>query len=100
MRRKEMARIRPSVGELLTPSLQAASMRFVYLLLALGGAEACGGCAVVAVVSAVGSAGVSAVSTAGSVAASGASATLSGASSLARSAPRIDGSDKARAANN
>jgi len=75
-------------------------MRFAYLCLALLGAQASSGCAVVAVVGAVGSAGVSAVSTVGSVAASGANATLSGASSLARSAPRIDGSDKARAADN
>jgi len=82
------------VGELLTSSLHAAAMRFVYLLLALAGAHATTGCAMVAVVGAVGSAGVSAVSTAGSVAASGAGAALSGASSLARSAPRIDGSDK------
>lgn len=69
-------------------------MRFALVLLALASASATGGCAVVTAVGAVGSAGVTAVSTVGGLAASGASATLSGASSLARAAPRVDGSDR------
>lgn len=69
-------------------------MRLAFALLALAGAHASAGCALVTAVGAVGSAGVGAVSAVGGVAASGASATLSGASSLARAAPRIDGPDK------
>lgn len=86
-----------SVRELLTRRRQDGGMRLAFVLLAFATAHASAGCAIVGAVGAVGSAGVSAVSTAGGVAAAGASATLSGASALARAAPRIDGSDKARA---
>ncbi|MEI2736727.1 MAG: hypothetical protein V9G24_19430 [Rhodoblastus sp.] len=86
-----------SVRELLTRQRQNGWMRLLLALIALAGAHASAGCAVVGAIGAVGSAGVGAVSTVGSVAASGASATLSGASALARATPRVDGSDKARA---
>ena len=80
-----------SIRELLTRRLQDEWMRLTLALLALASAHASAGCAILGAIGAAGSAGVTAVSTAGGVAAAGASATLSGASALARAAPRVDG---------
>lgn len=84
-----------SIRELLTSTRQNDEMRFAFALLALASLISSSGCAVVTAVGAVGSVGVSAVSTAGSLAVSGASATLSGASAVARAAtPSFKSDDK------